>query len=353
MGAFNVFRILGDISHTASKVILIMAIHSNSSAEGVSLISQVLYAAVFCTRYLDIFTTPIWRDYVHFYLFFMKMLYILSSFYTIFLMTQVYARTREREKAWKFGLYCLLGSVLITPVWYWIVIGFHWGERELTEGPWVFSQILESVCVIPQLLLLRQTTVPTVLDSYYLVTLGTYRFMYILNWIYRLAHDRPPHVDPTSWTWGTIQTALIIDFIWVYYSRQRVKLRKGGVVDSDDLRQGWLIGRFAGRKSLDFDYDEEEARNEASQSNNQWGRRGMSVSADEGVLAQDSVRPPKRHGPQNSTPESQRLADPAAFEDESDDEPVPATATDTNHPARDEWNDDVDDDAREHSSIPK
>ena len=35
-------------------------------------------------------------------------------------MTSVYARTREREKAWKFGMYCLLGSLLITPFWYLI-----------------------------------------------------------------------------------------------------------------------------------------------------------------------------------------------------------------------------------------
>ena len=32
----NVFRILGDVSHTASKLILMWAIHSNKSAEGYS-----------------------------------------------------------------------------------------------------------------------------------------------------------------------------------------------------------------------------------------------------------------------------------------------------------------------------
>lgn len=35
-------------------------------------------------------------------------------------MTSVYARTREREKAWKFGMYCLLASIAITPFWYLI-----------------------------------------------------------------------------------------------------------------------------------------------------------------------------------------------------------------------------------------
>jgi hypothetical protein len=49
-----------------------------------------------------------------------QIFYTLSSFYIIFLMTSVYARTREREKAWKFGMYCLLGSVVIAPFWYLI-----------------------------------------------------------------------------------------------------------------------------------------------------------------------------------------------------------------------------------------
>ena len=149
---------------------------------------------------------------------------------------------------------------------------------------WVFSEILESVCVVPQLLLMRQTTVPTVIDSFYLVALGTYRFLYILNWIARGAKEH--HVDPTSWVWGTVQTALMIDFAWVYYSRQRVKLRRGGVVDSEDLSRGWLVGRFAGRKSVDFDFEEEENAGREPQNGrpqNAWGRRGISVSADEGV----------------------------------------------------------------------
>jgi len=56
----NIFRILGDVSHTASKCILIWAIHSNKSAEGVSLLTQLLYIVVFGTRYLDLFWVPPW-----------------------------------------------------------------------------------------------------------------------------------------------------------------------------------------------------------------------------------------------------------------------------------------------------
>jgi len=129
-------------------------------------------------------------------------------------------------------------------------------------------------------------------------------------------------------------------------------------VDSDDLRQGWLVGRFVGRKSLDFDYDEEEAaatRNEAGRPKNQWGQRGISVSADEGVLDRDTAPRPKQNRSGQTGPESQPLTDPSAFEDDSDDEPASSSAAvqTTGVTGGDEWNDDLDDDAPEHSGITK
>jgi ER lumen protein retaining receptor len=96
MTAFNVFRILADVSHTSSKIILIWAIHSNSSAEGrvcfhvchktrltrstgVSLITQALYALVFCTRYLDIFTSSATGDGLHIWNFTLKVCLLKSA----------------------------------------------------------------------------------------------------------------------------------------------------------------------------------------------------------------------------------------------------------------------------------
>ncbi|KAJ8107227.1 hypothetical protein OPT61_g9010 [Boeremia exigua] len=268
-------------------------------------------------------------------------------------MTSVYARTREREKAWKLGMYCLLGALVVTPFWYLIFSTYVIGRSTFLELLWVFSEILEAVCIIPQLLLLRQTTVPTVIDSFYLVALGAYRFLYVLNWIMRSANETG-YRDPTSWVWGTIQTALMIDFAWVYYTRQRVKLRQGGVVDSEDLSRGWLVGRLAGvgRKSADnFDNDVESAHQASNAQSNKWGRRGISVSADEGVL--DA---PKRTGPVDRDSETQPLADPAAFEDdESDDDAPPAATTAANgHESGvrgDEWDDDIDQDAKPHHGI--
>ncbi|CAD6586698.1 MAG: hypothetical protein ASARMPREDX12_002493 [Alectoria sarmentosa] len=282
----NVFRILGDLSHTASKCILVWAIHANQSAEGVSLITQLLYVGVFITRYLDLFWTSPFGSIWNFSL---KIFYILSSLYIIFLMMQVYARTREREKAWRLGAYCLGGSVLLAPIATVIA-----QRKNFFEMLWTFSIILESVCVIPQLLLLRQTTVPTVIDSFYLLTLGSYRAFYILNWIVRLASPEH-HFEWRAVFFGIVQTAFYVDFAWVYWTRQRVKLRNGGVVDSDDLSRGFLVSRVLGRGDTSMDDEErgtvDGVRNDgiagvATKKVSNWGTRGISVSADEDVMDQ-------------------------------------------------------------------
>ncbi|KAL2076220.1 hypothetical protein VTL71DRAFT_1163 [Oculimacula yallundae] len=292
MVGMNIFRILGDVSHTLSKCILILAIHRNQSTEGVSLITQALYCCVFVSRYLDIFQfNTAWNTIL-------KIFYILSSLYILFLMLRVYARTREREKAWKLGAACLAGSAIGAPLMMMIFKKTtYWG---LMEFMWTFSIILESTCVLPQLLLLRQTTVPTVIDSYYLLTLGSYRAFYILNWIWRELDitDRKP--DPVSIIFGVVQTAFYVDFAWVYYSRQRVKLRGGGLVDADDLRNGWLLRTVFGHKPLVGHVDDEESApalgrdDELAPASNRtaskWGSRGISVSADDGVLAGERER---------------------------------------------------------------
>ncbi len=124
--SYQIFRILGDVSHTLSKCILIFAIHRNHSTEGVSLITQALYCLVFIARYLDLFNYFRWWNTT------LKVFYILSSLYILFLMLRVYARTREREKAWKFGAFCLGGSAISAP---FVMMAFKskvdWGFMEV------------------------------------------------------------------------------------------------------------------------------------------------------------------------------------------------------------------------------
>ncbi|KAL8808173.1 MAG: hypothetical protein Q9182_000237 [Xanthomendoza sp. 2 TL-2023] len=228
--------------------------------------------------------------------FVLKLFYIGSSFYIILLMMRIYARTREREKAWKLGSLCLGGSLAAAPLV--LLIFKRWHDYEFHRVLWTFSEILESVCVLPQLLLLRQTSVPTVIDSFYLVTLGSYRAFYMLNWFLRY-FGAEHHFEPIATIFGTVQTAFYIDFAWVYWTRQRVKLRNGGVVDSEvsfmnndllglhlknfdiqDLSRGFLVNRLAAPNA-----SEEEQADAGEQSSARrgggWGTREISVSADD------------------------------------------------------------------------
>jgi hypothetical protein len=197
-----------------------------------------------------------------------------------------------------------------------------------------FSLILESVCVLPQLLLLRQTTVPTVIDSFYLLALGSYRAFYILNWIEREFDDfwKP---DPISVTCGIVQTALYLDFAWVYWTRQRVKLRSGGVVDADDLSRGWLISKILGRPSMNED---EEARPALDDEDGEtaptpkrpsnWGKRGISVRADDSILADEGRRQREQdtaiNAPDARMKDPDELARVLDDDDEEDGEVLPS-----------------------------
>jgi len=103
---------------------------------------------------------------------------------------------------------------------------------------------------------------------------------------------------------GIVQTAFYLDFAWVYYSRQRVKLRQGGVVDSEDFSKSWLVNKvlnFRSRRSTDEEqvlHDgndvENQAGTDARPGNNRWGARGISISAD------DTLGNQSRPGPHGS-----------------------------------------------------
>ncbi len=198
----------------------------------------------------------------------------------------------------------------------------------------MFSEILEAGCILPQLLLLRQTTVPTVINSFYLLALGSYRALYILNWFVRELDMRGRKPDAVAVICGCIQTALYVDFAWVYYTRQRVKLRAGGIVDADDLRRSWFLrgifGRVAPRHSQDDDDDEgdheyndvESGRRGGSRP--KWGARGISVSADDGVFDADREHHDQEEGVTDGVVDPDaRMKDPdelARALDDDDDE---------------------------------
>lgn len=159
---FNLFRVLGDLSHLASICVLIWSLHRNKSAEGkdysdltdnrnmtdtslsagVSLLTQILYGVVFVFRYLDLFESRTWDvqhgGFGYFWNLCFKLVFLGTSFYLIFLMMKVYPRTRERERAWKLGIYSVIGSLVLAPIM--IAIFEEWPRQWFLEV-WPFFPI--------------------------------------------------------------------------------------------------------------------------------------------------------------------------------------------------------------------
>lgn len=78
----NLFRLAGDFCHVISIIVLILRIRVSQNAMGISMKTQELYLIVFCARYLDLFTT-----YYSLYNSSMKILYIASTSYIIYLVS--------------------------------------------------------------------------------------------------------------------------------------------------------------------------------------------------------------------------------------------------------------------------
>ncbi len=89
---------------------------------------------------------------------------------------------------------------------------------------WTFSIYLESVAIIPQLIVVHQYAKETggfveTLTSHYVFALGGYRALYVVNWVYRFFTE-PGYRDWIVWVAGVLQTAIYCDFFYYYVIAQ-------------------------------------------------------------------------------------------------------------------------------------
>ena len=79
---------------------------------------------------------------------------------------------------------------------------------------WSFSLWLESVAVFPQISIIAKTNGTFTYTAHYLAALGSYRFFYILLWIYR--YIKLGTVLWVSVFSGILQVLLYVDFFYLY-----------------------------------------------------------------------------------------------------------------------------------------
>jgi ER lumen protein retaining receptor len=139
----------------------------------------------------------------------MKIVFIASSAYTLYLMMNEFKPTHDPNID-TFKIWYLLGGSAV------LAILFPY-KYTFSEIMWAFSIWLESVAILPQLFMLQRTGEAETITTHYLFALGAYRALYIPNWMYRYFAES--HVDPIATLAGLVQTILYSDFFYIYWSK--------------------------------------------------------------------------------------------------------------------------------------
>ncbi|KAF3646991.1 ER lumen protein-retaining receptor [Capsicum annuum] len=182
-------------------------VHRASLFFCISLKTQELYALVFITRYLDIFT-----DFISLYNTTMKLVFLGSSLSIVWYMKHHKIVRRSYDKDQDTFRHVLL----VVPC---LILALVIHEKfTFKEVMWTFSIFLEAVAILPQLVLLQRTRNIDNLTGQYILLLGAYRSLYILNWVYRYFTE-PHFVHWITWISGLVQTLLYADFFYYYFQR--------------------------------------------------------------------------------------------------------------------------------------
>jgi len=179
-------------------------IQTTRSCRGISFKTQALYVGIFVTRYLDLF-----YHYVSMYNSLMKLFFIASSCYILYLMKIKYRPTHDPSIDTFKIEYILAPCVVLS-----LLFNYKFTFSEIL---WSFSIWLEAVAILPQLFMLQRTGEAETITTHYLAALGAYRALYIPNWIFRYYTESV--VDPIAVTAGIVQTGLYIDFFYIYFTK--------------------------------------------------------------------------------------------------------------------------------------
>ncbi|XP_060565710.1 ER lumen protein-retaining receptor 2 isoform X2 [Ruditapes philippinarum] len=200
----NFFRLCGDMSHLLAILLLLLKMWKSRSVAGISGKSQILFALVFTTRYLDLFTS-----FISVYNTTMKVFFIASSYVTVYFIYQHFKPTYDSNHD-TFRV-----EFLVVPVGGLAFLVNH--EFSPLEILWTFSIYLESVAILPQLFMVSKTGEAETITSHYLFALGSYRALYLLNWIYRYYFEG--FFDLIAVVAGCVQTILYCDFFYLYITK--------------------------------------------------------------------------------------------------------------------------------------
>ncbi|XP_066914131.1 ER lumen protein-retaining receptor 2-like [Clytia hemisphaerica] len=139
----------------------------------------------------------------------MKVIFISSTIATCYLIFVKFKATYDSNHD------SFRAEFLVIPVGGLSILVNH--ELSVMEVLWTFSIYLESVAILPQLFMISKTGEAESITSHYLFALGSYRGLYLFNWIYRYYFEG--FFDLIAVVAGLVQTILYCDFFYLYVTK--------------------------------------------------------------------------------------------------------------------------------------
>lgn len=106
----------------------------------------------------------------------MKIVFLASSGATVFFIYSKFRATYDRNHDSFRIEFLLLPTAILA-----LLLNHEFSVMEIL---WTFSIYLEAVAILPQLFLVSKTGEAESITSHYLFALGSYRALYILNWVW-------------------------------------------------------------------------------------------------------------------------------------------------------------------------
>ena len=197
-----IIQVIADLLHLTAILFLITKVYVHKNVIGISYKTQLLYLSVFLCRYMDLFT----RDYSTFYLFFMKIFFILLTSYTLYLIrckkqfSETYEKKDDRHPIW---------TIYLTGI---ILTFFIHSGTSFTELLWSYSIWIEAMTIIPQMNMKISHVSYRKVMKIYIFLLALYKFLYLILWGYKIVYDYPVHYCAVAG--GILQLILYVDCVY-------------------------------------------------------------------------------------------------------------------------------------------
>ncbi|CAF0813330.1 unnamed protein product [Adineta ricciae] len=214
--SLNEYRLTADFLHGSAILLLFYHILKSRSCYSVSGTTVMLYTITFTCRYLDLYPFD-WHFFEGFSVFtynsIYKIFYLASHYLILILIYGIFRNTRDRS----INTFPIFGYLICADLLTWSTCYMENIQQLDREFFWRFSIFLEMFAIIPQMTLIHKQGVISTMMSRYLMMLGSYRALYIANWIFRYCNEQ--FWEPIAFSCGCVQTMIYLCFFIHVYPR--------------------------------------------------------------------------------------------------------------------------------------